>query len=310
MSVEEQINKAKSSLNTALERENVQTCLEILDTLSKLEVTGDLLKKTDIGKVIGKLRTHKDPKLSVKAKLVVKKWKDDVVRQTPPQSSTPVNKPPSQTSTPINKPPSISVNVSKRTSPTSSQASSPKTPPTEGPPRTVKSDEVTYTSTGNVPRNKTIELMYASIGYGSGADSELLMKRAIAIEKTIFREYGDINQDYKNKARSLALNLKNKANPGLRESVVSGELPVEKLCKMSVEAMASEEAQARDRKLAEEALFKARGAESAQAETDMFKCGKCGGRKCTYFQMQTRSADEPMTTFVTCVGCGNHWKFC
>ncbi|KAI8351814.1 transcription elongation factor S-II [Choanephora cucurbitarum] len=310
MSVEEQINKAKSSLNTALERENVQTCLEILDTLSKLEVTGDLLKKTDIGKVIGKLRTHKDPKLSVKAKLVVKKWKDDVVRQTPPQSSTPVNKPPSQPSTPINKPPSISVNVSKRTSPTSSQASSPKTPPTEGPPRTAKSDEVTYTSTGNVPRNKTIELMYASIGYGSGADSELLMKRAIAIEKTIFKEYGDINQDYKNKARSLALNLKNKANPGLRESVVSGELPVEKLCKMSVEAMASEEAQARDRKLAEEALFKARGAESAQAETDMFKCGKCGGRKCTYFQMQTRSADEPMTTFVTCVGCGNHWKFC
>lgn len=79
---------------------------------------------------------------------------------------------------------------------------------------------------------------------------------------------------------------------------------------MSVEEMASEEAQARDRKLAEEALFKARGATSAQAETDMFKCGKCQGRKCTYFQMQTRSADEPMTTFVTCVNCGNHWKFC
>jgi hypothetical protein len=71
--------------------------------------------------------------------------------------------------------------------------------------------------------------------------------------------------------------------------------------------MASEESKARDRKLAEEALFKARGAESAQAETDMYKCGKCRGRKCTYFQMQT-SADEPMTTFVTCVNCGNHWK--
>lgn len=138
----------------------------------------------------------------------------------------------------------------------------------------------------------------------------MLLKRAMAIEKAIYLEFGDINQDYKNKVRSLALNLKNKSNPGLRESVVSGELAVEKLCKMSVDAMASEEAQARDRKLAEEAIFKARGAESAQAETDMFKCGKCGGRKCTYFQMQTRSADEPMTTFVTCVSCGNHWKFC
>tara|TARA_Y100001936_G_scaffold89712_2_gene88300 strand:- start:1448 stop:1984 length:537 start_codon:yes stop_codon:yes gene_type:complete len=32
-------------------------------------------------------------------------------------------------------------------------------------------------------------------------------------------------------------------------------------------------------------------------------------RKTTYYQMQTRSADEPMTTFVTCHNCGKHWKF-
>jgi transcription elongation factor S-II len=44
--------------------------------------------------------------------------------------------------------------------------------------------------------------------------------------------------------------------------------------------------------------------------TDMFKCGKCKERNCTYFQMQTRSADEPMTTFVTCLNCNNRWKFC
>jgi transcription elongation factor S-II len=137
-----------------------------------------------------------------------------------------------------------------------------------------------------------------------------LLKRAIAIEKRIFLDYGDINNDYKNKVRSLALNLKNKTNPGLRENVVSGEISIEKLCTMGVEDMASEEAKARDRKLAEEALFKARGAGSAQAETDMFMCGKCKGRKCTYFQMQTRSADEPMTTFVTCTICSNRWKFC
>jgi len=44
--------------------------------------------------------------------------------------------------------------------------------------------------------------------------------------------------------------------------------------------------------------------------TDIFKCGKCHKRNCTYFQMQTRSADEPMTTFVTCLECSNRWKFC
>jgi transcription elongation factor S-II len=44
--------------------------------------------------------------------------------------------------------------------------------------------------------------------------------------------------------------------------------------------------------------------------TSMFKCGKCKKNNCTYYQMQTRSADEPMTTFVTCLNCSNRWKFC
>jgi transcription elongation factor S-II len=42
--------------------------------------------------------------------------------------------------------------------------------------------------------------------------------------------------------------------------------------------------------------------------TDMFTCRKCKSNKCSYYQLQTRSADEPMTTFVTCVNCGNRWK--
>jgi transcription elongation factor S-II len=45
-----------------------------------------------------------------------------------------------------------------------------------------------------------------------------------------------------------------------------------------------------------------------EAATDTFKCGKCHSTKCTYYQMQTRSADEPMTTFVTCIDCGKRWK--
>ena len=45
-----------------------------------------------------------------------------------------------------------------------------------------------------------------------------------------------------------------------------------------------------------------------KASTDKFKCGKCKSKECTYYQLQTRSADEPMTTFVTCINCGNRWK--
>ena len=41
--------------------------------------------------------------------------------------------------------------------------------------------------------------------------------------------------------------------------------------------------------------------------TDRFLC-RCGKRECTYYEMQTRSADEPMTIFITCLACGKHWR--
>ena len=44
------------------------------------------------------------------------------------------------------------------------------------------------------------------------------------------------------------------------------------------------------------------------AATDTFTCRKCKGNQCTYYQMQTRSADEPMTVYVSCCNCGNRWK--
>ena len=45
-----------------------------------------------------------------------------------------------------------------------------------------------------------------------------------------------------------------------------------------------------------------------RASTDMFTCRKCKGSKCTYYELQTRSADEPATIFVTCLDCGKNWK--
>jgi len=43
--------------------------------------------------------------------------------------------------------------------------------------------------------------------------------------------------------------------------------------------------------------------------TSEYKCGRCKERNCTYYQLQTRSSDEPMTTFVNCLNCGNKWSF-
>jgi DNA-directed RNA polymerase subunit M/transcription elongation factor TFIIS len=42
--------------------------------------------------------------------------------------------------------------------------------------------------------------------------------------------------------------------------------------------------------------------------TDQFKCRRCGKRECTYYELQTRSADEPMTCFISCLNCGKEWR--
>lgn len=45
-----------------------------------------------------------------------------------------------------------------------------------------------------------------------------------------------------------------------------------------------------------------------EASTDTFTCRKCKKNLCTYYQSMTRSADEAITTFVTCLTCGTKWK--
>lgn len=45
-----------------------------------------------------------------------------------------------------------------------------------------------------------------------------------------------------------------------------------------------------------------------KTEDGLFTCFKCKSKKTVYYQMQTRSADEPMTTYVTCTDCNTNWK--
>ena len=46
----------------------------------------------------------------------------------------------------------------------------------------------------------------------------------------------------------------------------------------------------------------------SEIATNLYRCGKCGKSQCSIYQLQTRSADEPMTTFVTCLNCDKRWK--
>ena len=64
-----------------------------------------------------------------------------------------------------------------------------------------------------------------------------------------------------------------------------------------------------NKKIKEKIMAKYINTKPTQEYDGFFKCGKCKSKKTTYTQAQTRSADEPMTTFVTCLNCDNRWKF-
>ena len=127
------------------------------------------------------------------------------------------------------------------------------------------------------------------------------------IEETIFRNNKSTNPKYKNLVRSRVFNLKDKNNPSLRENVLCGVIAPERIAIMTSEEMASDEVKKQREAFIKEGIDSAQLATVEGTKCSDMKCGKCGKRNCTYNQLQTRSADEPMTTFVMCNECGNRY---
>ncbi|WOL16328.1 hypothetical protein Cni_G25115 [Canna indica] len=133
---------------------------------------------------------------------------------------------------------------------------------------------------------------------------------AVYVESALFEKLGPSTGAHKQKYRSIMFNLKDSNNKDFRRRVLLGQVKPQEIVDLAPEDMASDERKLSNKQIKDKALFDCERGGAPKATTDQFKCGRCGQRKTTYYQMQTRSADEPMTTFVTCVNCNNHWKFC
>ncbi|KAL8050027.1 hypothetical protein ABFX02_06G056700 [Erythranthe guttata] len=133
---------------------------------------------------------------------------------------------------------------------------------------------------------------------------------AVIVETAMFEKWGKSNGAQKFKYRSVMFNIKDPNNRDFRRKVLLGDIEPRDILELTPEEMASDERQVENEKLKQKALFNSERAAAPKASTDQFTCGRCKKKETTYYQMQTRSADEPMTTYVTCVNCGNHWKFC
>jgi transcription elongation factor S-II len=154
-------------------------------------------------------------------------------------------------------------------------------------------------------RNKIIEIL---------ADE----KQSINLEKGIFNyaikeatnrkiikkwENPYFVQIYIDRIRSIYLNLK---NPELLNMVKNNEITPQVLAFMTHQEMNHEHWRGRiERKIKRDA---SKFNTNVQASTDMFTCRKCKSKRSTFYELQTRSADEPATIFITCLDCGKQSK--
>ena len=115
---------------------------------------------------------------------------------------------------------------------------------------------------------------------------------------------------YRSKFTGIIVALSAQEND-LIDKITSGEIMTRNVASMEPDELwpTGPYALAKQRKKAKEAIKDNNSGKLPANYVGMFKCGKCKSMKTTYYQMQTRSADEPMTTFVTCMDCNNRFKF-
>lgn len=144
----------------------------------------------------------------------------------------------------------------------------------------------------------------------TGFNSTNVMDKSLEIEKKIFDTIPERTK-YINRCRAIVSNLKDPDNEEFRINILSGKLSPEVLAKMEVTEMASNKKKS-ERTLMEEEAFSAMRSDwdqkHAPISEGMYTCRKCKGKRYTTQEIQMRSADEPMSIFITCVDCGHQWR--
>lgn len=174
--------------------------------------------------------------------------------------------------------------------------------------RRWETEKVDIKRTGMPTRDACIGLIYNGLAYKSTESSVEIIIKAMAVEEAALKEYGE-TPEYRNKLRSLFQNLKG-TNRELAPQVLSGEITPSRFVTMTHEELKSSTRREEDEKLQKENMMKAQVPMAEKSISDALRCGKCKEKKVSYSQAQTRSADEPMTTFCECTVCGNRWKVC
>ncbi|CAI2342022.1 unnamed protein product [Caenorhabditis sp. 36 PRJEB53466] len=270
--------------------ETPEQCIKLLDKLSKIPMSIKIIEETKIGIKVNMMRKKvPDEAIAKRAKNIIKEWKNIVDGKTskPDDDAPPAKK-------------------QRKESVEEPKAKKEKSEVTF-----KKPESSTRASIKDDTRLKSAQLLLSALRHGEMPQGTLDTEElAVQIEEKLYTVHRDTNRNYSAAVRSRVFNLRDKKNPALRENVLTGVVRAEKFATMTSEEMASPEIREMRDKFTKEAIMEHQMSVQTGTPSDMFKCGKCGKKNCTYTQLQTRSSDEPMTTFVFCLECGNRWKFC
>ncbi|XP_074599886.1 transcription elongation factor A protein 1-like [Brevipalpus obovatus] len=328
MGHEKDVMRFGKKLDEMVTRKEFTQALDLLKALRDTPITLEILQKTRIGLAVNNIRKNcNDEEVQTQAKSLIRSWKkllepgkDGKSDSASSDNGRATNQPKKATSSSdkafdaIKNSGNSSNNGSSNNSTQSKNQSQAKNNGSGSTASFERPRQSFPSNTNDGVRLKCRELLSEALKAGPSPDPQEILfdpeELAGQIEDCIYKEFKDVGMRYKNRIRSRVSNLKDSKNPDLKFNVLRGHITPARIAGMTAEEMASNEMKEMRQKFTKEAINDHQMAVTGGTKTDLIKCPKCKKTNTTYNQVQTRSADEPMTTFCFCNECGHRWKFC
>ena len=320
--VDAETRQLKMSLDKALDggRESEEV-LDILKAIEKNSMTIELLRSTLIGKSVANvLKKFKGDAAGKLAEKLVMDWKAVASAAKKKEGGGAAEAPAQVKSASIEAKLAAQVNSDKIVDSIKAEGKKAVPAPNPNPLDIAKAlEDEEYSGLSQI--RKKIVSTFAERLNANTPNASVAVVLAYKIEDSINQMHNaDFDKAaYTAKARSLLFNVKQ--NELLRIDITEGNLPAEGLVHLTQAQLATAE-QRKAQEMANEEAVMERRADYFKINRDKlaaangidpnaggeFTCRKCKSTKTTHYQMQTRSADEPMTVFIGCLKCGNRWR--